>query len=49
MQRDRVDFKEALRILAEAAGIELPAYSGQQNSGERQTLSGSEFRRLFVL
>jgi DNA primase len=38
MARDRVEFKEALRLLAEAAGIELPAFSGQQNSGERQTL-----------
>src|ERR1700683_3800926 len=38
MSRDRVEFKEALRILAEAANIELPAFSGQQNTGERQTL-----------
>ncbi|MGA3067010.1 MAG: DNA primase [Tepidisphaeraceae bacterium] len=36
--RDRVEFSEALRILAEAAGIELAAYSGKQNAGERQTL-----------
>jgi DNA primase len=38
MSRDRVEFKEALRLLAEAAGIELAAFSGQQNAGERQTL-----------
>jgi DNA primase len=38
MTHDRVEFKEALRILAEAAGIELPAFSGGQNAGERQTL-----------
>jgi len=38
MHRDRVEFMDALRLLADVAGIELPAFSGKKNSGERQTL-----------
>ena len=39
MRRDRVEFKEALEILARQAGIELPRYGGaQQKPGERQIL-----------
>ncbi len=38
MKRDRVGFGEALRILADAAGIELPRFGKKQNTGERQLL-----------
>ena len=39
IKRDRVEFREALEILARAAGIELPRFGGQkQNTGERQML-----------
>jgi DNA primase len=39
MLRDRVEFKDALRMLADAAGIELPAFSSaRENAGERQSL-----------
>jgi len=39
MKRDRVEFKEALEILARQAGITLPAYGGaRQPPGERQLL-----------
>lgn len=38
MKRDRVGFREALQILADAAGIELPRFGKKQNTGERQLL-----------
>jgi DNA primase len=38
MKRDRVEFKEALQILADAAGIDLPRFGKKQNTGERQLL-----------
>ncbi|MGD0388782.1 MAG: DNA primase [Tepidisphaeraceae bacterium] len=39
MLRDRVEFKEALRTLAESAGIELPAFKQSKESvSERQIL-----------
>jgi DNA primase len=38
IQRDRVLFPEALRILADAAGIELSRRAEKQNPGERQRL-----------
>jgi DNA primase len=39
MLRDRVEFKDALKSLADAAGIELPAYGGaREKTGERQSL-----------
>ena len=39
MKRDRVEFKDALEILARQAGIELPQYRGQsQKTGERQLI-----------
>src|SRR6266404_6972291 len=37
--RDRVEFKDALRILGDQAGIEPPAYTGsREKKGERQAL-----------
>src|SRR3954470_20742837 len=39
MKRDRVEFKEALEILARSAGIELPQYGGKKMAtGERQAM-----------
>jgi DNA primase len=39
MKRDRVEFKEALEILARAAGIELPQFGGKKMAtGERQAM-----------
>src|SRR5579872_7022916 len=39
MSRDRIEFKEALRYLAEAAGIELPSFKQSKESvSERQVL-----------
>lgn len=39
MKRDRVEFKDALEILARQAGIELPRFAGTgQKTGERQAL-----------
>jgi DNA primase len=39
MLRDRVEFKDGLRLLAEAAGIELPAFKQSKESvSERQAL-----------
>lgn len=39
IKRDRVDFKEALELLARQAGLELPRSDGQKRSaGERQSL-----------
>lgn len=50
MRRDRVEFKEALEILARQAGIELPQFSGpKQDKGQRQALldAHSEACRFF--
>src|SRR6267142_4437114 len=42
MKRDRVEFKEALEILARQAGIELPQFGGKKMaSGERQAMLDS--------
>src|SRR5688572_6554291 len=40
MKRDRVEFKDALRSLGEANGIEMPKYGGasKEKAGERQVL-----------
>src|SRR5258706_10333028 len=39
MKRDRVEFKEALEILARQAGIELPQFGGKKMAtGERQAI-----------
>jgi DNA primase len=39
IEHNRVEFKDAMRILAEAAGIELPAWGGgKKDAGERQVL-----------
>jgi DNA primase len=39
MKRDRVEFKDALRTLAEAAGIEVPRFgTSKEKAGERQVL-----------
>lgn len=39
MKRDRVDFRQALEILARQAGIEIPHFSGDKTKpGERQLL-----------
>jgi DNA primase len=39
MKRDRVEFREALEILARQAGIELPQFGGKKMaSGERQAM-----------
>jgi DNA primase len=39
MKRDRVEFVDALKSLAESAGIELPRFGGQkQNASEKQAL-----------
>ncbi|MCY2954270.1 MAG: DNA primase [Planctomycetota bacterium] len=39
MRRDRVEFKEALEILAKNTGIELPQFGGSKHkAGERQAL-----------
>jgi DNA primase len=39
MRRDRVEFIDALRLLAESAGIELPRFGGnKQNASEKQSL-----------
>lgn len=39
MKRDRLEFKEALEVLARAAGIELPKYGGSgPKAGEKQAL-----------
>jgi DNA primase len=39
IKRDRVEFKEALELLARQAGIELPSFGGQSTKpGERQLL-----------
>lgn len=42
MQRDRLEFIEALRMLAESVGIEMPASGGaRENTGERAALLGA--------
>jgi DNA primase len=39
MKRDRVEFREALEILARGAGIELPQFGGKKMAaGERQAM-----------
>ena len=40
MKRDRVEFKEALRTLADKAGLEMPAYgsASKEKASERQVL-----------
>ncbi len=40
MQRDRVEFRDALRILGESVGLEMPRFGGQNKAkaGERQAL-----------
>ncbi|MDP9175208.1 MAG: DNA primase [Planctomycetota bacterium] len=39
IEQQRVEFKDALRLLAEAANIELPAYAaGKKDTSERQVL-----------
>jgi len=38
MQRDRVEFIDALRLLAEQAGIPMPAAGQKSNASERQVL-----------
>ncbi len=39
MRRDRVEFLDALRLLAEGAGLEMPQFGvSKQKAGERQTL-----------
>lgn len=39
MKRDRIEFREALEILAKQAGIDLPRFGGsKENAGERQAL-----------
>lgn len=40
MKRDRIEFIEALKLLGERAGLEMPKYGGgnKQKSGERQML-----------
>jgi DNA primase len=42
MQRDRLEFKEALRLLAESVGIEMPSGGeARENAGERAALLGA--------
>src|SRR5580698_2487844 len=40
IERDRVDFRQALQILADQAGIDLPSFSGRegQKASDRQVL-----------
>jgi len=39
IERDRIEFKQAMHLLAEAAGIEITEYAGsKQKTGERQIL-----------
>jgi DNA primase len=39
MKHDRIEFKEALRLLGQQAGIDMPEFGGtKQKSGERQAL-----------
>ena len=39
MKRDRIEFLDALRVLGEGAGLEMPKFGvSKQKSGERQTL-----------
>ena len=56
MKRDRLEFVEAMKLLAERAGIELPKFRGSgESSGERQQLfeaqsaAGSYFQSLLKL
>ena len=50
MRRDRIEFIDALKLLGEQAGLEMPKYGvSKQKSGERQALLGDALRRLCVL
>jgi DNA primase len=55
IERDRVEFRDALKILADEARIELPSYGSREKHGERiqlldaQTAAMKVFRRLFLL
>lgn len=55
IERDRVEFRDALKILADEARIELPSFGSREKHGERlqlldaQTAAMKVFRRLFLL
>ena len=55
IERDRVEFRDALKILADEARIELPSFGSREKHGERlqlldaQTAAMKVFRRLLLL
>src|SRR3954471_4942210 len=55
IERDRIQFIDALRLLADEAGIELPKSGNREKPGERQQLFDAQtaaakvFRRLLLL
>jgi DNA primase len=55
MDRDRVEFRDALKILADEARIELPSFGNKEKHGERLQLLDAQlaaqkvFRRLLLL